>query len=36
MFLGMVKVTRIFHVFAAGGKKKQMPLWGGVKLSFAF
>ena len=36
MFLGMVKVTRIFGVFAAGGRKKQMPLWGGVKLSFAF
>ena len=36
MFLGMVKVTRIFNVFAAGGKEKQMPLWGGVKLSFAF
>ena len=35
MFLGMVKVTRIYDVFAAGGKKMQMPLWDGVKLSFA-
>ena len=32
----MVKVTHIYDVFAAGGKKMPMPLWGGVKLSFAF
>ena len=35
MFLGMVKVRRIYDVFAAGGKKMQKPLWDGVKLSFA-